>query len=276
MADFSWKPSSSSELLLRQPVEIGHRAEQGEIPEPPHELLADALDVHRGADPVDQRLEPARRAGTVGTAVHHLPLGLHDLVLAERAVRGHPELLRAAPVLAGRPDDLRNHVPGPLHDHEVALADLLAVDVLLVVQRRARDGDTADLDRLEQRPRVERTRPPDADQDLVQRRLRRHRSPLERARPARPVVQRAEASLLLERVDLDHDPVDLVVELDAPLLPGCAGLGDLLDRLEPLREGVGAEATLGEPGERLRSASRRESPRAAPSRRPRSRAAARR
>ena len=51
-------------------------------------------------------------------------------------------------------------------------------------------------------------------------------------------VQRAEPPLLLERVDLDHDPVDLVVELDASLLPRAARLGDRLDGLEPLGERV--------------------------------------
>ena len=76
-------------------------------------------------------------------------------------------------------------------------------------------------------------------------RLRGHRRPLERARPARPRVQRAEAPLLVERVDLDHDPVDLVVELDPALLPRDAGGGDVLDRLEPLGVGVRAEAALG-------------------------------
>ena len=50
-------------------------------------------------------------------------------------------------------------------------------------------------------------------------RLGGHRRPLERARPARAAVEGAEAGLLLERVDLDHDPVDLVVELGAPSLP---------------------------------------------------------
>ena len=75
------------ELLGRQPVEVGHRAQQPELPEPAHELLADALDVHRRAHPVDQRLEPARGARAVRAAVHHLALGLHDLGAAERAVR---------------------------------------------------------------------------------------------------------------------------------------------------------------------------------------------
>ena len=65
------------------------------------------------------------------------------------------------------------------------------------------------------------------------------------------VVQRAEAALLVEGVDLDHDPVDLVVELDAPLLPFAAGRGDRLDRVVTLRVGVRAEAVLAQPLQRL-------------------------
>ena len=55
-------------------------------------------------------------------------------------------------VRSGRADDLRDHVAGALDDHEVALADVLAVDVLLVVERRGRDGDAADLHGLELAP----------------------------------------------------------------------------------------------------------------------------
>ena len=155
------------QLLLGQPVELGQRADEAEVPEPAHELLADAVDVGGGLHPVDQRLEPARRAGAVRAAVHRLALGLDDLRAAERAVRRHRERLRALAVRPGRPDDLRDHVAGALDDHVVALADLLAVDVLLVVQRRARDRDAADLDGLEHRPRIERARAADADRDLV-------------------------------------------------------------------------------------------------------------
>ena len=72
-------------------------------------------------------------------------------------------------MLPRRTDDLRDHVAGALHDHVVALADVLAVDVLLVVQRRARDRHAADLDGLEHRPRVEVARAADANADLVQR-----------------------------------------------------------------------------------------------------------
>ena len=235
------------QLLLRQPVEVRQRADEPELPEPPHQLLADAFDVGRALDPVDQGLEPARGTRAVRAAVHRLALGLDDVCPAKRALLRHLERLRAGLVLAGGTDDLRDHVAGALDDHAVALADVLAVDVVLVVERRPRDGDAADLHGLEHRPGVERARAADADRDLVQRRLGGHRRPLERARPARPRVERAEHRLLLERVDLDHDPVDLVVELRAPALPVGTALRHLLDRLEPLGERVRPEAVLAQP-----------------------------
>src|SRR5690348_8321086 len=46
-------------------------------------------------------------------------------------------------------DDLRDDVAGALHDDHVAVAEILARDLILVVQRRAGDDDAADIDRLE-------------------------------------------------------------------------------------------------------------------------------
>src|SRR5207247_3553462 len=110
---------------------------EAELPEPAHQLLADAFDVGRPLDPVDQRLEPPRRAGAVRAAVHRLAFGLDDVFPAKRALFWHPEGLRSLRVATRRPHDLRDHVAGSLDDHEVALADVLAGDVLLVVPRRA-------------------------------------------------------------------------------------------------------------------------------------------
>jgi hypothetical protein len=144
-------------------------------------------------------------------------------------------------VRAGRADDLRDDVAGALDDDVVARADLLAVDVLLVVERRAGHGDPADLDGLHDRPRVERAGTAYPDADLQQPRDCRHRRPLVGARPARTGVQDAEPPLLVERVDLDDDAVDLVVELQPPLLPLDARGGHLVDRLEPLGVRIRAE-----------------------------------
>src|SRR5512133_427193 len=212
---------------------------------------ADPLDVSSGLHPVDQRLEPAGRTGAVWTPVHRLALRLDDVNATQWALLRHLERLRPLRVWQHRSDDLRDDVTGALDDHVVALADVLAVDVFLVVQRCLRHRDTADLDRLELCPWVQRPGTADADVDLVQFGLRRHRSPLEGARPAWSVVQRAEAALLVEGVDLDHDPVDLVVELDAPFLPGTAGRGDRLDGLVPLRVRIRAEPVRAQPLERL-------------------------
>ena len=55
---------------------------------------------------------------------------------------------RSTRVRRGR-DDLRDHVAGAQDDHLVADADVLAREVLLVVQRRQLHGDAADVDRLE-------------------------------------------------------------------------------------------------------------------------------
>jgi hypothetical protein len=57
-------------------------------------------------------------------------------------------------------------------------------------------------------------------------------------------VQRAEAPLLIERIDLDDDPVDFVVELGSASLPFGAGLHHVLDRLEPLGVRVRPEAVV--------------------------------
>ena len=64
-------------------------------------------------------------------------------------------------------------------------------------------------------------------------------------------MQRAEPALLLEGVDLDHDAVDLVVELDALLLPFLARARDRFDRVVQLRERIRAEAVLPQPLQRV-------------------------
>src|SRR5207237_3099385 len=134
--------------------EARQRTDEAVLPEDTDRLLADAVDVG-DRSPVDQGLEATGGAGAVRAAVHRLALGLHHFEAAERAVRRHPELLRTAPMRPRRTDDLRNDVACALDDDVVALADLLAVDVLFVVQRRAGDRDAADLHRLHDRPRVE-------------------------------------------------------------------------------------------------------------------------
>ena len=106
-------------------------------------LLADAFDVHRGADPVDQRLEAARRAGAVRAAVLHLALRLDHRRAAQRAVCRHLPVDRPGAVLAGGYQPAMTANPRPwgmppfahlLDDGELAamLAERLAQEGWLV------------------------------------------------------------------------------------------------------------------------------------------------
>src|SRR5205807_6616983 len=94
-----------------------------------------AVDVGRALHPVDQRLEAAGGARTVRAAVHRLARGLDHVSPAKRALFWHTEGLRTLRMRPRRTDDLRDYVARPLDDHRVALANILAVDVLFVVER---------------------------------------------------------------------------------------------------------------------------------------------
>ena len=118
-----------------------------------------------------------------------------------------------------RADDARDHVAGADHGHDVADADVVVADVVLVVQRRVGDGRAADLHRLEHGVGVEHAGAADADHDVEQLRARVARAELVGDRPARVFAGGAELRLQREVVDLDHDAVDLVVERLALRLP---------------------------------------------------------
>ena len=110
------------------------------------------------------------------------------------------------------------------------LADVLSRQVLLVVERRGRDRDAADVDRLEHRERDQAAVAADVPDDLVELRRRGDRRELPRDRPARLAADDAQLAPQRALVDLDHDAVDLGVEALAALLPPLAALDDLVDR----------------------------------------------
>ncbi len=114
------------------------------------------------------------------------------------------------PALGHDPDDLRDDVAGALDDDGVADADILARDLVLVVQGGALHDDAADGDRLERRDRGQRALPADRDQDVAQHRLRLLGRKFVRERPARRAADHAEPLLQREIVDLVDDAVDVV------------------------------------------------------------------
>ena len=91
----------------------------------------------------------------------------------------------ALATLDERGDHLGDHVAGPRHDDLVALANVLARQILLVVEGRRRDRDAADVDRLQHRERQQAAGPTDVPHDPVELRRRGDRRELPRHRPPR-------------------------------------------------------------------------------------------
>ena len=119
------------------------------------------------------------------------------------------------PPLAPHLDDLRDHVAGALHHHGVADADVLGLDVVLVVQGRVAHHDAAHGHRLERGDRGQRAGAPDLDPDRLDHGLGLLGRELLGDRPARRAADVAEPALPVEPVDLDHDAIDLVRQLES-------------------------------------------------------------
>ncbi len=132
-------------------------------------------------------------------------------------------------MLNQRRDHLRNHVARTGDDDLIALADVLAGQILLVVKRRLADGHAAHLDGLKLRERNHVADPTDVPDDPPQCGRGGHRRKLPGDRPARFPPDNAEFAPQGALVDLDDNPVDLVVEPLAPLLPPAAAIDDRLD-----------------------------------------------
>ena len=157
----------------------------------------------------------------------------------------------ALAALHQRRDHLRDHV-ARAGDHDlVALAHVLPRQVLLVVEGRGRDRDAAHAHRLERGEREERAGPPHVPEDVVELGRRGDRRELPGHRPARLAPDDAELAPQRPLVDLDHDAVDLEVQLLAAVLPPLAALDHLVGRLVDRGVRIHLESAVAQPVELL-------------------------
>ena len=106
----------------------------------------------------------------------------------------------------------RDDVARASHDHGIADPHVLALDLVLIVQGGVGHGDPGHPNRLQARDRRQGTGAPDLHVDAAHyaelflgRKLAGHR-------PSRSPRHGTQRSLLVEAVDLHHDPVDVEVE----------------------------------------------------------------
>jgi hypothetical protein len=104
------------------------------------------MSIARREAKVQQRLLALRGAEqAAGAAQHGAILAARDRRAAARALVGHVEPVGLVPRARSRDArDLGNHVARTAHDDRVALPDVLAADLVLVVQRGVHDRGAAD------------------------------------------------------------------------------------------------------------------------------------
>ena len=185
---------------------------------------------------MEQAPDPLRRAIRVRAALDHLALLADRLRAAHRAVGRHlPDRLAAVAGVDDRAHDLRDDVAGALEHDGVADAQVLAPDLVDVVQRGVAHRGAAHDDRGDVRDRGHGADAADVDLDLLELGGDLLGGELVGGRPARRARHEAQLLLLGQRVDLDHDPIGLVVEVLALLGP-LLGVGDhRVDPLDPPR-----------------------------------------
>ena len=126
---------------------------------------------------------------------------------------------RLPPPIEAHPHDLGNHVSGTLDHDAVADPDILAFDLVLIVERGVRDRDAADPDGSQARDRGQGAGATDLDLDAFEHGLAAG-GELEGDGPARGPGEAAELGLLVESVDLEDRAVDLDGQLPAAALEG--------------------------------------------------------
>ena len=189
------------DLLLAQPLDVEGVAR--------HEMLEALLGLGRADEPAGAA---AHHVGAAGALVDLA----HGVAAAGGADVGHLVGLGALrPLVQDDAHHLRDDVAGAAHDHRVADADVLARDLVLVVQRGVGHDHAADRDRLELGGGRERAGAADLDLDVEQRGGDLLGRELVGDGPARRARDEAQPLLPVEPVDLVDDAVDVVAERGA-------------------------------------------------------------
>ena len=243
----------AGDVVDRELVEVRDIVDQASGDHLVDDLVAQAVDVHAAAaHPVEQALLELCGAVDGHAAVGHLAILVNHGAAAHGTDLGHLPVNAVGRALVEHgAHDLGNHVARLVHDDGVALAHVLAADLVDVVQRGARDGGASNRHRIELGDRREHTGAAHLDANLAQDGLLFLGRELKGNSPARCASGKAQVELLLEAVDLYDYAVDVVVQVTAVLEGLGAELVDLGRRGAAGHVGVDAKAGAAQPVEKF-------------------------
>ena len=240
-------------MLRRERVEVGvvlHEAGRHKLL---HEFVAEALDVHRIARGEEsQPLPRSGRAVDVGATDIDTVVVLHQRRATFGAVRRKlPGRKPPLPKVLLDSDHVRNHLARLLDHEHVADADVLAGDLVGVVEARPADGRAGKFHRFEVGHRRDRAAAAHLHADAGERGRGLVLLELPGDRPARTLGRGAQQPLLIEAVDLHDEAVDLEVERVKFFDEFGATLHKRVDRTKHLRTGGHREPSGHRPGEQV-------------------------
>src|SRR6185295_9494335 len=207
------------QLRLAERVQVRGRLQAFVVDQLLDQALAQALDVH-GA-PAGKVQDPFRTLRlalqvTAGALVHRLVFEPHDRRAAHRALRRHHRVARIRrALLEYRTHDFGYHVTGAAHDDGVVDLQVLARDLVHVVQRGVAHGHAADEHRLELGRRRQRAGAPHVEHHVFHDGHFFLGRELVRQRPARRTRHEAELFLVRAAIYLVYNAVDLERQLRA-------------------------------------------------------------
>ena len=148
-----------------------------------------------------------------GAAGHHLVIATQNLTAAHRAAgrQGNIPGIRRSPLRDG-PHHLGNHIPGPVHHHGVADADIQAPNFINIVQGGIAHGNAAHLHRLQPRHGCQGPGAPHLPVHAIEHgELFLGRKFVGNC-PARRLADEAQVPLPIKAINLVDHPVDVVVQ----------------------------------------------------------------
>ena len=192
---------------------------------------------------MDDRFFELGRAGDARAAGHGFSFGFVHLGAANRTPVGNAEFLfLPGPLFQHHLDHFGDHVSGPLDDHRVPDADVLAVDFILIVQSRPADLHAPHADRIHEGRRSKGAGPADLNDDIPNLGRRLFGFEFECQGPARAPGDGPQRFLKAEGIHLDDHAVDFVGQLFPEFVHPAIKLDDLPDLPASASPGIDLES----------------------------------
>ncbi len=175
--------------------------------------FAQALDIHHAArSEVPQLFFESSRTACIDATPIYLTLFAHKLRLAARTMLGkrNRTALNVRFLLLNHTSDLGNHITTTLHLDDVADPHPEPLNLIRIVQGRARHRGSANKHRRQRSHRSHLPRPADLKQHILEPRRPRSRRKLIRNRPSRSLSCKTQPLLLRNSVHLHHNAINLV------------------------------------------------------------------